>query len=198
MSHGEIDDREIEAFGEAYPEVVEALRDGVHDDHAARVRAIDAVAHRLVDEPAVDVRESVQSHGRRWERRTIVRLVSSAMAASALALISGYVIFVTDYIGTGQDTDALSANNPPIELSASVRTGSINEDENGATYVFFEATESGLGTKHRPYQTLEQAINSAEAGGVIKINGGSTSELLRIAQPVRLVAVDGTVRIGRS
>lgn len=191
MSHGEVDDREIEAFGEAYPEVVEALRDAVHDDHAARVRAIDAVAHRLVDEVTLDERRPAQLYGLRQDRRIRVRYFATAMAALALALISGYVsFFVAGYMSSNQGTSVLSANNSPI--------GPMTLDENGATYVFFEATERGHGTKHQPYQTLKQAINSAEAGSVIKINSGSSSELLRFAQPVRLVAVDGTVRIGRS
>ena len=199
MSQGHVDDREIEAFTRAYPEVVEALRDGVDADHAARARVIDAVAHRLVDEATLDTRVPAEFYGRRKERRILVRYLFTAMAASAMALIAGYVSFLgVGYIGSDQDANVLSANNSAIESDASARTGSMTQDENGATYVFFEAVEKGQGTKHRPYQTLEQAINSAESGGVIKIKGGSTSELLRIAQPVRLMAVDGPVRIGRS
>ncbi len=52
------------------------------------------------------------------------------------------------------------------------------------------------GTQTEPFHTLAQGLAAVTPDGTIRITASQTSECIRINQPVRIEAVDGTVRIG--
>ena len=69
-------------------------------------------------------------------------------------------------------------------------------------WVDFAWTQQELGTQSNPYNTLGEGITWLDPSGVkrwIHIKGGSTSnETPRITAQMRLIAENGTVRIGVS
>jgi subtilase family serine protease len=64
-------------------------------------------------------------------------------------------------------------------------------------WVQFGNPSPGNGTFASPYNTLARATNGVLAGGTVVMEGGSTSERMRIAKAMTLRSAGGTATIGR-
>lgn len=72
------------------------------------------------------------------------------------------------------------------------------EDPVETIYVAFShQAREGDGSSANPYASLAEGLEALEDGGTIRIEHGIVSEAFRISTPVRLVAENGTVQIGR-
>ena len=66
-----------------------------------------------------------------------------------------------------------------------------------ATYVAHRAIITDSGANRMPVAaSLEATIGQAKSGGVVELKAGTFATALTVRKPVRLVAVDGAVRIG--
>jgi hypothetical protein len=66
-----------------------------------------------------------------------------------------------------------------------------------AVYVSFAADQSGKGTADQPINSLGRGASAVRPGGTVNLKPGATAESIRIDKPMRLVATDGQVRIGK-
>lgn len=67
----------------------------------------------------------------------------------------------------------------------------------GSVYVSFAAEQIGRGTADKPFNSLERGTTQVQPGGTLNVKSGATAQPIRIDKPMRLVAVDGQVRIGK-
>ncbi len=91
------------------------------------------------------------------------------------------------------ETEALSDSSRQFQN----KQREVREARQIAKYVKFDSLDSAkLGTESQPFSTLTEGIEALPPGGVLGIKSGRSREILRIATPVTLVAVDGAVQIG--
>lgn len=66
-----------------------------------------------------------------------------------------------------------------------------------SVYVDFSADREGQGTAHQPFRSLDKGATSVPAGGTLKLKPGASAEPVRISKPMRLMATEGPVTIGK-
>ncbi|MEN6627831.1 MAG: hypothetical protein ABFD69_16520 [Candidatus Sumerlaeia bacterium] len=101
-------------------------------------------------------------------------LISGLRPAVALTAACALAIIALSWFATGRATNATSS-----------------------VYVSFAAEQTGRGTADRPFNSLERGTTQVKPGGTLNVKSGATAQPIRIEKPMRLVAVDGQVRIGK-
>lgn len=66
-----------------------------------------------------------------------------------------------------------------------------------SVYVSFAAEQSGKGTADQPINSLGRGASVVQPGGTVNLKPGATAESIRIEKPMRLVATEGKVTIGK-
>ena len=72
----------------------------------------------------------------------------------------------------------------------------ISLDAPFVVWADFEHTGTEIGNFQLPFNTLIDAVATVAQNGTVKLKSGATSETLTISKPLRMEAVNGTVRIG--
>lgn len=72
----------------------------------------------------------------------------------------------------------------------------ISLDAPFVVWADFEHTGTEIGNFQLPFKTLIDAVAKVAPRGTLKLKSGTTSETLTISKPLRMEAVNGTVRIG--
>lgn len=174
-------DRSAAALHQQWTEILQALKSEQEVYTRIQERAIDTLNTR-----ALHVREEHEQPAG-WGRPSAGYGWPLRLAGAATVMLG---ITIAAILTTRSPNSTIPSTLNLIPQPA------VPSASNLAQHVRFDFAGQQLGTELQPFVTLNKAAESVPAGGVVKIKAGTTSETLRIAKPVRLVAVNGKVSIG--
>lgn len=188
VRHAVQTDTKVAALHAEWSAILPVMEQEREVQKALQKRALDRVMQRVAAEKT-NQQESIPSRLDWGRLRPSWKGVCGALAAAAcLVLIAGYLALSLGPSGPDQVGSA----------PAQVVSAEATQDSPPKQYVAFEYAGAGVGTESQPFATIERAVAAVDMGGALKIKSGSSNEQLRIAKPMRLEAVGGSVRIGSS
>lgn len=173
-----------------WSQIIEALQSEQPSYESLQERVITNVMARLPHETPASLKTTANESaaGRFTLIARPLRPSWRLLAAAACVVVStGY--FAVSFFGLGFQIQAPST-------AVDIRVAGNNGVSSDTQYVAFGWTGAETGTSSQPFSSLHRGIASVSSGGMLKIEAGSTGETAKIAKPLTIVAVGGSVRIG--
>lgn len=178
LSHISIHDAEIAERFRQWSSILSGLEVEREALREIQERAMGRVMQRIAEERSPHRESDASPVDWRGRFRSTRNLMGGSLAVVAcVMLIAGYMAVTPNPWGSSAVPVQVASTEPAI-------------------YLDFGFEGEGMGTDSQPYATLSEAIAAIQPGEVLRIREGESREAIRIAKPMRLEAIGGSVKIG--